>query len=852
MKKETTPLLEQYWKIKNQHKDAIVFFRLGDFYEMFGEDATEAAPILDLALTARFKNTPNEIPMAGIPHHAAENYIAGLTKAGKKVAIADQTSPAGQGKIVDRAVVRIITPGTTFSDNILQGNSNNYCASFAPTKDAFGIAFCDITTGDFFVTTVPTQSTAHTLLKRLDPAEILTHEEIAQAPPQEIADLPLINAPMLTLDAESLLTDHFNIHSLDSFGMDPENPHTIAAARLLQYLKDTQKTELSHLTHIQQYQWQSSMLLDETTIRNLELFYTQRTHAIKGSLLDVIDTTQTPMGGRLIRQWLLHPLLDEKEIEGRLNAVEECVNTPLFKQTLEPLLKKISDIERIAGKIGTARVTPRDLYHHRETLAILPEISKTFSSAKSTNFKSIKQSLQKKEWEELETLLTKELSEDPPVMIDSGNVMKDGFHKELDELRKIATGGKEWLAQYQEEQRKETGIEKLKIKFNRVFGYFIEVTKSRAEDVPETYERRQTLVNAERFITPKLKEYEEKVLTAEETILSIEKNLFEELTQKCIPHLPTIKKIANAISEIDVLLSFAKNAIELQYNKPTITKDSEINITHGRHPVIEKSLKTPYVPNNTNLNSQDHQIIILTGPNMSGKSSYLRQTALIVLMAQIGSFVPAHKATIGVVDRIFTRVGATDDLSRGQSTFMVEMQEAAHILHNATDSSLIIFDELGRGTSTYDGVAIAWAILSHLHEHSRTKTLFATHYHELIELGETLDRCQNYRVMVKENEKEGVIFLHTVEPGGIDRSYGVEVAKLAGMPAPIIDSAKEKLGTLENGSAPPKQIEDESNQPTLFSTCQHEGLVTKIQTTDPNSMTPIQALQFLEELKKHT
>ncbi|MBT6301110.1 MAG: DNA mismatch repair protein MutS, partial [Candidatus Jacksonbacteria bacterium] len=464
MKKETTPLLEQYWKIKNQHKDAIVFFRLGDFYEMFGEDATEAAPILDLALTARFKNTPNEIPMAGIPHHAAENYIAGLTKAGKKVAIADQTSPAGQGKIVDRAVVRIITPGTTFSDNILQGNSNNYCASFAPTKDAFGIAFCDITTGDFFVTTVPTQSTAHTLLKRLDPAEILTHEEIAQAPPQEIADLPLINAPMLTLDAESLLTDHFNIHSLDSFGMDPENPHTIAAARLLQYLKDTQKTELSHLTHIQQYQWQSSMLLDETTIRNLELFYTQRTHAIKGSLLDVIDTTQTPMGGRLIRQWLLHPLLDEKEIEGRLNAVEECVNTPLFKQTLEPLLKKISDIERIAGKIGTARVTPRDLYHHRETLAILPEISKTFSSAKSTNFKSIKQSLQKKEWEELETLLTKELSEDPPVMIDSGNVMKDGFHKELDELRKIATGGKEWLAQYQEEQRKETGIEKLKIK----------------------------------------------------------------------------------------------------------------------------------------------------------------------------------------------------------------------------------------------------------------------------------------------------------------------------------------------------------------------------------------------------
>lgn len=851
MKKETTPLLEQYWKIKNQHKDAIVFFRLGDFYEMFGEDATEAAPILDLALTARFKNSPNEIPMAGIPHHAAENYIAGLTKAGKKVAIADQTSPAGQGKIVDRAVVRIITPGTTFSDTILQGNSNNYCASFAPTKDAFGIAFCDITTGDFFVATVPNQTTAHTLLKRLNPAEILTHEEIAQAPPQEIADLPFIPAPMLTVDAESLLKDHFNIHSLDSFGMDPENPHTIAAARLLHYLKDTQKTSLSHLTHIQQYQWQSTMLLDETTIRNLELFSTQRSHTIKGSLLDVLDTTQTPMGGRLIRQWFLHPLLDEEKIQNRLNAVDECVTTPIFTQTLEPLLKKIADTERIAGKIGTARVSPRDLYHLRETLTHLPEISQTLSSSKSTPLKTISKTLRKNEWEDMYALLQKELSEDPPAMIESGNVLREGFNKELDELRTIATGGKEWLAQYQEEQRKATGIEKLRIKFNRVFGYFIEVSKAQAQNMPETYERRQTLVNAERFITPELKEYEEKVLTAEEKILSIEQKLFQELIEKCIPHLPVIKKIALAIAEIDVFLSFAKNAVELQYNKPTITKESEITISGGRHPVIEKTLKTPYVPNNTNLNSNDHQIIILTGPNMSGKSSYLRQTALIVLMAQIGSFVPAQEATIGVVDRIFTRVGATDDLSRGQSTFMVEMQEAAHILHNATDSSLIIFDELGRGTSTYDGVAIAWAILSYLHEHSRTKTLFATHYHELIERGETLERCQNYRVMVKENEKEGVIFLHTVEPGGIDRSYGVEVAKLAGMPSTIIDSAKKKLGTLENGTAPSEQASDDSLQPTLFPSCQHESLVAKIQTIDPDTTTPLQALQILEELKKH-
>ena len=854
MSEESTPLLDQYWRIKIKHKDSILFFRLGDFYEMFGDDAIEGSKILGLALTARFKNTPNEIPMCGIPHHSADSYIADLIRSGKKIAICEQITKAGTGKIVERDVIRIITPGTTVEEKIIEKNVNNYCAAIIYSNQEWGLAFCDITTGDFFVTTVPNEYTLFTLLNRLQPAELLAHTSIVDAPSAYLAKFPLTYTPTLAYPAHETLTKHFHIQTIESFGLSNDSPAIEAAGRLLRYVQDTQKTDLAHINTIKQYHWQNTMLLDEMTIRNLELFATSRTVQRQGSLLSIIDHTHTSMGGRMMRSWLFHPLLDADEINKRLNTVEEILNQPVWMEQWPPLLKKISDIERIVGKIGTNRVNPRDLYALRETLETIPILKQTLADALSSMMRELNTNLVQDN--SLLNILQSALADNPPVMIDSGGVIRTEFNPELADLRTIAHGGKEWLLQYQEQERKRSGINSLKIKFNKVFGYYIEISNSNLTHIPPDYQRKQTLVNAERFITPELKEYEEKVLTAEQKILELETNLFNQLVQNIVPFVPMLQTIAKVIAQLDTLLSFAITSQRYRYTKPIINNSTILDIKQGRHPVIEQTLtREQYIPNDTFLNDTDQQIIILTGPNMSGKSSYLRQTALIVLLAQIGCFVPAEDATIGVVDRIFTRVGASDDLSRGQSTFMVEMQEAAYILHNATNKSLVIFDELGRGTSTYDGVSIAWAVIEYFHSNSRTKILFATHYHELIALGNTHERCKNYCVLVKETETEGVVFLHQVVSGGIDRSYGIEVARLAGLPKEIIQQAKQKLQILEQGAMetalntlPTATIA--TSQAPLFSTCAHQKLIQMLTLINPNTLTPLEALQILAELKK--
>jgi len=865
MQNETTPLLEQYWAIKNQHQDAIVFFRLGDFYEMFGKDAVEGSRILDLTLTARFKNTPHEIPMAGIPHHAAESYIAELTKAGKRVAIVEQTTEPEQGKIVQREVVRIITPSTTFSEAVMKNKKNNYCAAFIQGEEYTGLAFCDITTGDFFVCQSPTHI-AYTLLKRLEPSEVLVHESLGQAPSQELGAYYLVTAPILTLSADETITRHFHINSINSFGLQKNDPQTEAAARLIAYLKETQKTSLAHIISIKQYQWNETMLLDETTIRNLELFTTVRSHDTTGSLFDVLDTTKTPMGGRMLRSWLIHPLLNKKAIETRIEAVENITQSMPIIAQLAPHLARMSDLERISAKIGANRVGPRDLHALRTTCEQIPQLCDMVSQMTAPRLQELNTFFDQQTYTEPLSILNQMIADNPPALFDHGGVIRKGYSPELDEWRDIAYGGKEWLSRYQEEERKKTGIENLKIKFNKIFGYFIEISKGQLTRVPDYFERRQTLVNAERYITPDLKIYEEKVLTAEEKILTLEREIFDQCISFLTPYLETIQNIGKAIAEIDVYCAFAHNAISYRYTKPNITSDAIITIRNGRHPVIEKIISQQYIPNDLALDSTNQQIIILTGPNMSGKSSYLRQNALIVLMAQIGSFVPADHASISIVDRIFTRVGASDDLSRGQSTFMVEMQEAAYILNNATDNSLVIFDELGRGTSTYDGVSIAWAVIEYFHTTSRTKILFATHYHELIELGTTLERCKNYCVLVKENEQEGVLFLHQVMPGGIDKSYGIEVARLAGLPKEVILQAKMILTNLEQNNTQTRRdrvsaksgsasggnsVSTEVIQPHLFSTCAHQNLIEQLKNINPNTLTPIEAIQKLDELKQH-
>ncbi len=825
-----TPMMAQYMKVKEQYPDSILMFRLGDFYEMFLGDALEASRILQITLTSRNKGSEDSTPMCGIPFHALDNYLPKLTKAGKKVAICDQvTAPNGKG-IVEREVVRIVTPGTTFNENILESKANNYVGCIVIGEGRFGFAYCDITTGDFKATEV---TDIHSELGRVSPAEIIGEniEKINFGCKFEF---------LTKKNPSENLKTHFELQSLKAFGLEEKVLATKASSMLLEYLKETQKTEIKHVQKISFYDVSDFMPLDHACIRNLELFYTNENKK-EGSLIWVLDNTITPMGGRMIRNWLIAPLLRKADVEARLKKVEFFVNDSSRLRAVRECLDKIYDIERLLSRLSLGTGNARDLIAMRESLAVIPELAGLCPEEELDDFS------------ELVELISRAINDEAPLSVRDGGMIKKGYHSELDELHSLSTEGKTFIKDLQEREAARTGISSLKVRYNRVFGYYIEISKTNLSSVPEDYIRKQTLVNAERYITPELKEYEEKVLTAEDKIKTLEYELFYGVRMEVVKELVKIQIIARAVAEIDVVSTFAFNAVNGGYCRPEILDNGEMEILNSRHPVVEK-LNRDFVPNDCVMGGEK-QFMLITGPNMGGKSTYLRQVALTVLMAQIGSYVPASSARISLVDKIFTRVGANDNLSRGESTFMVEMQETAYILNNATERSLIILDEVGRGTSTYDGVSIAWAISEFIHDQTRAKTIFATHYHELIELAEKMPRACNLSVAVRENEHEGVVFLYKIVEGGVDKSYGIEVAKLAGLPLDVVGRSRGVLAELES-----KHISRQKFNPDQISIFEREKagisanekkIFEEIRGIDVNMLTPMEALQKLNEMKKN-
>lgn len=844
--KGMTPMMVQYKQMKANYPDAILFFRLGDFYEMFFEDAVEASGLLQLTLTARNKGD-HKAPMCGIPYHAAPNYIAKLTRLGKKVAICEQLSDPNLPGIVKRDVVRVITPGTTLDDNVLQQKANNFVAAIVESGGRFGLASADLSTGHFQVTELENVKSLFVEMERLHPVEAIILPEMK-------------NSPVMKTFEETRLSTFFFEHILQADGGGNATPSEScadkAASLLLDYLQRTQKTELSHIRNIERYSTQDFMALDEATLKNLELLSTLRENNKEGSLFWVLDETVTSMGGRYLRYVLTHPLLRQSVIEERLNAVEELVKRPGALDDIRNSLKNILDLERLLARLSLGHGNARDLLALKNSLQSVPATQKLLADFHSGLLTEISRNLDG--MPQLSEVLQRAIVDEPPLAVKEGGMIRDGFHSELDEIKTISRQGKGYIQSLQEKEVARTGINSLKIRYNSVFGYYIEVSKANLHAVPADYIRKQTLVNAERYITPELKEYEEKVLGAEEKIVALEYSIFNSLRESVVAEIDDIQKLAQSVARLDLLCSFAKVAVTQGYCKPVVTQDFGLMIEGGRHPVVEKmSFSSQFVPNDAAFDTSQ-KLLLITGPNMGGKSTYLRQTALIVLMAHLGSFVPARQATVGLVDRIFTRVGASDNLVRGQSTFMVEMQETAYILNNATSRSLIILDEVGRGTSTYDGMSIAWAIVEYLHDALGAKTLFATHYHELITLAEKLPHAENYSVAVRENASEGVVFLYKIVKGGVDRSYGIEVAKLAGLPGQVVDKARQILVDLEEGShqeAIRAELEDPSkrvpaDQMLLFE--RQQRALEQLQKIDVNSLTPIEALNRIAALKKES
>ncbi|PIR55545.1 DNA mismatch repair protein MutS [Candidatus Peregrinibacteria bacterium CG10_big_fil_rev_8_21_14_0_10_36_19] len=825
-----TPMMAQYKKIKAEHEDCILMFRLGDFYEMFFDDAVEAAKILQITLTARGKaEGVSKIPMCGIPFHALDQYLYKLTKAGKKVAIADQiTQPDGKG-IVEREVIKIVTPGTTFNENILDNKSNNYVACVVAGKNIFGFAYSDVTTGEFKVSEFENEAELRNEIKKIGAIECICEEKMS-----------ILNGLNLCVfeyqyygDATQDICKNFDIKSLESFGLEGKLCATKAAAMLLNYLKETQKTELKHIQKISYLNNSKYMPVSETMLRNLEIFYTAKDSKKEGSLAWAIDNTVTSMGGRLLRNWMVTPLIDQAAIEKRLDGVEMFVKNSSLLRNVRDILSSFYDIERLLSRLSLGSGNARDLLAMKMSLELVPKLKELFEDENLIVF------------EGLTSLIGRAIAEEPPVGLRDGGMIADGYNKELDELRALSRDGKSYIKDLQEREVKRSGISSLKVKFNKVFGYYIEISNSNLANVPADYIRKQTLVNAERFITPELKEYEEKVLSAEDKISELEYQLFYEVRMEVIKKIVEIQKTARAVAKVDVLSCFAFNAEKKNYCRPHFGEITEIK--DGRHAVAEL-LVNDFVPNDCIFNNEKN-FVLITGPNMGGKSTYLRQVALISFLAQIGSYVPASKADLKLVDRIFTRVGASDNLSKGDSTFMVEMQEAAYILNQATEKSLIILDEIGRGTSTYDGLSIAWAMSEFLHDKIKANTLFATHYHELLELTEGMERGVNLSVAVRENEKEGVVFLYKIVAGGVDKSYGIEVAKLAGLPMEVVGRARGVMRELESKhikKATTEQVEMFESEETRS----HRKVVEKLREVDVDNLTPLEALQKLHEIKK--
>ncbi len=887
-----TPLQQQYTRIKKQFPDTIVFFRLGDFYETFNEDAKIVSSVCNIVLTGREMGTGNRVPLAGIPYHAVDNYLAKLIRAGHKVAIVEQTSEEAARGLMSREVVRVVTPGTVVEPGLLQEKQNNYLAALVTDKGHAGIAYVDITTGVFAATEI-LESEVQQELDRLQPSEVLVDQRTKGHPPVSGADNSFRLSPISLPDLDSarqMLSSHFQVASLDGFGLSGLPLATRAAGAILQYLQDNQRASLAQLNALRVYSTRSYMTLDPATRRNLELVATIRTGSVKGSLLGVLDETRTPMGGRLLREWITQPLLDVGNLNARLDRVEKYYRNTATREGVRHMLKGMSDLERLTSRVLQGIATPRDLLGIRATLDLVPKLLEllppssengvsgsrlpVMGSRLDATLTGAEHETRKQDSEtalapcpDAVEIIRRAISPEAPATLANGGVIARGFSAELDGIVSAARNAKEWVANLERKERERTGIKSLKVGYNKVFGYYIEITTANLGQVPSEYIRKQTLVNAERFITPELKEYESLILNAEERVTELETTLFREVCAQIAGMAPRLFATARAIAEIDAHASLAEVAVRNRYVRPLLDDGDEIRIVAGRHPVVELALKDePFVPNDVEFTPQA-SIHIITGPNMSGKSTFMRQVALIVLMAQVGSFVPAESAHIGLVDRIFTRIGAQDEIAAGQSTFMAEMVETANILRNSTPKSLIILDEIGRGTSTYDGIAIAQAVVEYIHSHPKlgAKTLFATHYHELIDLEKYLPKVRNFNVAVLEQEKERsggsadpvtgrsahttgkqVVFLHKIVPGGADKSYGIHVAQLAGIPKSVVHRAEEVLTELESRHEINGQASESGIQLSLFSP--QDSFRDQVSRIDVLSLSPLEALNKLFEL----
>ena len=860
-----SPAMEQYMRFKREHDDAILFFRMGDFYEMFFDDAREASRLLGLTLTSRnHGKTSGDIPLAGVPHHAMEGYVARLIGMGRKVAICEKVEDPKKAKgIVKRDVVEVVSPGTALSDSMLDGQRNNFTASICVVGDTAGIAWIDLSTGDFSIDEVPRAELADEL-ERTAPAELLVSEGFAESDLTPLVSI-LPGVAHTRIDdwhfehdaARRVLLEQFHVRSLKGFDCDDLDAGVRAAGAAVAYLQDNQRSAVTHIHRLRRRRRDDCLLLDATAQRNLDLLVNQHDGGREGTLLAVIDRTRTTMGARLLRQWMLAPLRAPSAIGERLDAVDALLSERTGRARIREQLERIGDVERMMARVCCRRASPRDLVGLASSLEALPDLASVTRVVEADLLRRLTGPEQLPLVEDLVSLLRTSLVDEPPASLADGGIIRDGFHAALDELRQISSGGRDWIARMQATERERTGITNLKIGYNHVFGYYIEISKSNLQRVPDDYTRKQTLANAERFITPELKEQEAKVLQADDRSGSLETELFTEVRDQAAAWSEQVQAAARAVAQIDILAGLAETAEAEAYVRPIVDEGTQIDIEGGRHPVVEGQLQQGrFVPNDVRLDCDEEQILLVTGPNMSGKSTIIRQVGLIVVLAQMGGFVPAKRARIGAVDRLFTRVGAADNLVRGESTFMVEMNEASTILNNAGPRSLILMDELGRGTSTYDGLSIAWSIVEYLHDNglARPRTMFATHYHELTELESRLCRVRNVNVLVRE-EGDGVVFLHRLAAGPCDRSYGIHVAQMAGMPGPVVARARDILARLEQDHHRPASGADNGrdadSQMDLFGSSQPSaelrGFLEQLRGLQIEQTTPLDALGLLQQ-----
>ncbi|HCO27496.1 MAG: DNA mismatch repair protein MutS [Gimesia sp.] len=858
--KKLTPMMERYLEVKRQNPGTLLLFRMGDFYELFHEDAEIAARILGITLTSRDKTSSNPIPMAGFPHHSLDNYLYKLIHAGYRASICDQVEDPKKAKgMVKREVTRVVTPGTLTDDALLDPHENNFLASIYFGKSNIGLAWLELSTGRFLTSNTTAEHLVDELA-RIHPAECIFAEgNTALQNAVGHLDTMLTERPPWSFaegESEKRLLDHFGTKTLEGFNLEAGTPSITAAGALLEYVQETQKSSIPHINQIEPYERGDRLLIDEATRRSLELTRTIREGKREGSLISVLDETVTSMGARLLTDWIANPLTSLSQIERRLDAVEELSQNPVLCTEVREQLAKTYDLQRLTARIATGRASARDLSFLAQTLALLPKLKAKLSGRKAELLQTLEADIDlcAEVRSDIETMII----EDPPLTLNEGGVIRPGFSEELDELRSLSKGGKEWIAGYRNEESERIGIPNLKVGYNKVFGYYLEVSAAHAAKVPDHYIRKQTLKNQERYITPELKEYEEKVLKAEDRAVELEQSMFDELRERVAKEAPRTQKTAEILAQIDVLFGLAHLATHAGYTRPEMTEEPVLDIRESRHPVLDRLQPSgEFVPNDVLLGEPYGRVQIITGPNMAGKSTYIRQAALLTLMAQIGSFIPASEARIGIADRIFARVGASDELSKGQSTFMVEMTEAARILNSASERSLVILDEIGRGTSTYDGISLAWSMTEFLHDKIKARTLFATHYHELTELTQTLKQASNWNVAVHEQDGE-IVFLHKIVEGSANKSYGIHVARLAGIPDQVIQRANQILSTLEKDhidetgqtTIPPRIDRKSSHQQlSLFGNTAHPVL-DEIRELNVDEMTPLAALEELYRIRE--